>query len=61
MRREHRSRAWLAWHFAMLGRVKKMPTLNEMVGGEAKPQPQTWQEMRANLRLHMIVAGQANA
>jgi hypothetical protein len=43
LRREHNSRAWLAWHIAALQRTKKLPTLRSMLAKE-KPRAQSWQE-----------------
>lgn len=34
LRREHNDRAWLAWHVAALGRVKKMPKLDRLLRRE---------------------------
>ena len=43
--REHKNRAWLAWHIAVLGRIEKMPSLQKMMG---EPEPrQTEDEMIA--------------
>ena len=45
IKREHKNRAWLAWHIAALGRIEKMPTLEKLMG-EPEPQ-QTDEEMIA--------------
>lgn len=34
LKREHNDRAWLAWHVAALGRLKKLPKLKDMMHGE---------------------------
>jgi len=37
LKREHNERAWLAWHTAMIGRVKRPPKLKDMMHGAARP------------------------
>ncbi|MGL5934595.1 MAG: hypothetical protein ACRCZI_03115 [Cetobacterium sp.] len=37
IRREEELSAWLAWHTAALGRVKKMPRLMDMLPRKPKP------------------------
>lgn len=45
LNREHKNRAWLAWHIAALGRIEKMPSLQKLMG---EPEPeQTEDEMIA--------------
>lgn len=47
--REQRDRGWLAYYSGLLGsnRLKKLPTLNELMGVETRPAVQTRAEMRA--------------
>lgn len=49
--REHRLRAWHAWHVAALSRASKLPALSDLTGERKAPKRQTWQEQRSNLRL----------
>lgn len=38
LKREHNDRAWLAWHGAALGRIKKFPKLDTLlIKGDRKP------------------------
>lgn len=37
--REQNERAWLAWHIAALGRVKKLPKLKDLMTAKATPKP----------------------
>lgn len=49
LRREHRGRAWQAWHTAALPRMKRFPALEKLLGIGRTAQAQTPDEMRANL------------
>jgi hypothetical protein len=48
--REHKARAWLAWHVAALMRVKKLPRL-ERIAGRSPTRPQTPDEMLAIIKM----------
>lgn len=43
---QHREVAWAAWHTAALGRIKKMPTLEEMVGEKVVAVVQSAEQMK---------------
>lgn len=43
MEREAKDTAWAVWHVAALGRVKKMPRLNQFMPSEKATRPTTWQ------------------
>jgi hypothetical protein len=45
--REHRERAWLAYHTAYLPDAKRRPKLDELIGGQTQFKPKTWQEQLA--------------
>ena len=45
--REQQGRAWEAWHTAALPRLKKFPTLDDLMGVKRKAQRQTVSEMDA--------------
>jgi hypothetical protein len=45
--REHRERAWLAYHTAYLPDAKRRPRLDELIGGKVKHQPKAWQDQLA--------------
>jgi hypothetical protein len=45
--REHRDRAWLAYHTAYLPDAKRRPRLDELIGGKVKHQPKPWQDQLA--------------
>jgi hypothetical protein len=45
--REHRDRAWLAWHAAYLPDAKRRPKLEELIGGKMKHHPKPWQDQLA--------------
>lgn len=58
--REHRTRAWLAWHTAAMGRMKNMPTLDDLTGeprARSQPEPQSWQEIRDIARAYTSMLG----
>jgi hypothetical protein len=44
---EHQARAWLAWHTAVLPRLKKFPTLESLTGTKRTMRRQTAAEMEA--------------
>lgn len=48
--REQQGRAWLAWHIAALPRVKRFPSLDDMLGVRRKVRRQTQDELVANLK-----------
>lgn len=48
--REQQARAWLAWHTAVLTRLKKFPTLDDLMGVKRKARRQTVSEMDAIFR-----------
>jgi hypothetical protein len=50
LEREHKGRAWLAWHGAVLPRLKTMPTLERLQGVKRKLRRQTPQEIEAIFR-----------
>jgi hypothetical protein len=54
--REHNDRAWLAWHVASLGRVKKMPPLRELLQKRAAPR-KSWQEQLDALKSWVVASG----
>jgi hypothetical protein len=43
--REYRARAWLAWHVAALGRVKRMPKLERLMPKQKPPEQSIDQQM----------------
>ena len=45
--REHRQGAWIAWHTAALGRVKRMPKLEELIGGKVHAAVQSAEQMKS--------------
>lgn len=45
--REHRERAWLAYHVAYLPDAKRRPSLDDLIGGKMKIKPKPWQEQLA--------------
>lgn len=49
-RSEQQRAAWTAWTTAALGRVEKMPTLEQMLGPSERQEPrqQTWQDQLAS-------------
>lgn len=47
----HRNNAWLAYHVAALGRVKKMPTFDAFIGRRSgKAKRQTPEQLEAQMR-----------
>jgi len=42
--REHRERAWLAYHTAYLPDAKRRPRLDELIGGKSRFQSKGWEE-----------------
>lgn len=48
LKAEHQGRAWLAWHTAALGRVKKMPKLEKLISEPKKSLGRkSWQDQLA--------------
>jgi hypothetical protein len=45
--REHKDRAWLAYHSAYLPDAKKRPTLAQLIGGKPKSRIMPWQDQLA--------------
>lgn len=46
LEREHKERAWTAWHIAWMGRVKKPPSLAELIGEKPKRVAQSANQIR---------------
>jgi len=42
----HREVAWAAWHTAALGRIKKMPTYQELLGERVQAVIQSAEQMK---------------
>ncbi len=60
--REHRGRAWLAWHTAICYRAKEMPRLDALTGTATsktvrQPRRQSLDEMRQNAMLFTQLLG----
>lgn len=56
--RAHNERAWLAWHIALLGRVKKVPPLSKLLHRKgAKRTQQTPAQMLAIARMWTAAMG----
>lgn len=55
LEREHRGRAWLAWHSAGLTRVKQMPELDDLTG--QRKRAQTVEEQKAAAQAMVLAAG----
>lgn len=47
LEREHKDRAWSAWHIAILTRAEKMPSYSEFVGGGGPAKPQSPEVLQA--------------
>lgn len=48
LEREAKDAAWLAWHIAALGRVTKLPRLQQFIPGrKVAPKPKSWQGQSA--------------
>jgi hypothetical protein len=41
-KRAHEARIWLAWHVAALGRAKRLPRLNTLIGSRPEPREDDW-------------------
>lgn len=56
--REHRARAWLAWHTAAIARMKHLPKLEDLAG-RTRTRPrraaQTWQQQRDIGRMYTVL------
>lgn len=57
--REHKSRAWHAWHVAALSRYtgKELPTLASLTETKSAPDRQSWQEQRNVARMLTVLFG----
>lgn len=50
LKRKHNENAWLAWHTAVIGRVKKVPNLKELFASDIKlPVQADWKDDFANM------------
>lgn len=55
----HREMAWAAWHVAALGRIKKMPSFEEMVGDKVKVAIHSADQMKSVFAAMRAKAGEA--